>query len=102
VFDDSFEHEAKYEEEGTENDDCVRVVLIADIWHPDLSNEEVRIFSFIANAQMKALKKLSDQATATADAADQASDDFYSVITNARKQLTVPESHIWGYDVRDD
>jgi aspartate beta-hydroxylase len=39
VFDDSFEHEAW-------NDDVHdRVVLIVDLWHPDLSDEEVRLLA---------------------------------------------------------
>ena len=35
IFDDSFEHEIKHEGEG------YRVVLIADIWHPGLTAEEI-------------------------------------------------------------
>ncbi len=39
VFDDSFEHEAW-------NDDVYdRVVLIIDLWHPDLTDEEVRLLA---------------------------------------------------------
>jgi len=37
VFDDSFEHEA------WNRDVRDRVVLIVDVWHPDLSDEEVRL-----------------------------------------------------------
>ena len=40
LFDDSFLHEA------SNNCDKPRVVLIVDIWHPDLSKEEV-LFVFI-------------------------------------------------------
>ena len=35
IFDDSFEHEAE------NTSDLPRVVLIIDIWHPDLSNDDV-------------------------------------------------------------
>jgi aspartyl/asparaginyl beta-hydroxylase (cupin superfamily) len=37
VFDDSFEHEA------WNRDVRDRVVLIVDLWHPDLTGEEVRL-----------------------------------------------------------
>ena len=38
VFDDSFEHEAANEHE-TEP----RIVLVVDFWHPDFSDEEVKV-----------------------------------------------------------
>ena len=41
LFDDSFEHEASNES------DSPRVVLIIDIWHPDLTREEVSHLLFI-------------------------------------------------------
>ena len=41
IFDDSFEHEAWCETETT------RVVLIFDIWHPDLSDNEIRFLTFL-------------------------------------------------------
>ena len=37
IFDDSFEHEAWNDASSP------RIVLIFDIWHPDFSNEEVRV-----------------------------------------------------------
>lgn len=39
VFDDSFVHEAR------NNGATTRIVLIADIWHPDLSDAEVRVLN---------------------------------------------------------
>lgn len=41
VFDDSFYHEA-----ANEHPTQPRIVLIVDVWHPDLTNEEVNICSF--------------------------------------------------------
>jgi len=38
VFDDSFLHEAYHAGKTT------RVTLIIDIWHPDLSKEEIKFF----------------------------------------------------------
>ena len=41
IFDDSFEHEVF--NPPSANGVLPRVVLIIDIWHPDLTNEEVLI-----------------------------------------------------------
>mgnify|MGYP001216781997 FL=1 len=51
VFDDSFEHEAWNDSKKS------RVVLIFDIWHPDLSDQEVKFLSFIQKAQLRAESK---------------------------------------------
>eukprot|EP01041_Mallomonas_annulata_P000927 gene928-1797_t len=53
VFDDSFEHEA----ENTSG--LPRVVLIVDVWHPDLSDDEVKVFDFINKAQILAARRLA-------------------------------------------
>ena len=56
LFDDSFEHEAF-------NDaDTPRVVLIIDVWHPDLSEKERQFFRFLQKAQLTAAKRLQKQA----------------------------------------
>jgi len=55
LFDDSFSHEAE------NNTNKPRVVLIIDIWHPDLSDEEVKVFEFINKAQILAARRLSKQ-----------------------------------------
>jgi hypothetical protein len=44
LFDDSFLHEA-----ANSSSSEPRVVLIVDVWHPDLSDEEVGSFSFFFN-----------------------------------------------------
>lgn len=41
MFDDSFEHEAWHDGPHT------RVILIADFWHPDLSDKEVHFFNLL-------------------------------------------------------
>ena len=51
VFDDSFEHEAWNDSKKS------RVVLIFDIWHPDLSDQEVKFLGFIQKAQLRAERK---------------------------------------------
>ena len=51
VFDDSFEHEAGYD--LPTDTDCVssnlpcRVVLVTDIWHPDLTDDEVKFIELL-------------------------------------------------------
>lgn len=74
VFDDSFEHEAVAWGSGP------RLVLIFDIWHPQLADAEVKVLAFIRSAQLRAAKALS--------AAGQASgtSDFYTVLAEAAKQ----------------
>jgi aspartate beta-hydroxylase len=41
IFDDSFNHEAWHEGEAT------RIILILDLWHPELSDQEVKFFSML-------------------------------------------------------
>ena len=54
IFDDSFEHEVF-------NTSLLypRIILIIDIWHPDLTNEEIHFFNFLNKLQIKAAKKIS-------------------------------------------
>lgn len=46
VFDDSFNHEAWHNGKQT------RVILIADFWHPDLTDKEVKFLSFLMNVSI--------------------------------------------------
>ena len=48
VFDDSFEHEAWHRGKST------RIVLVFDVWHPDLSDREVQFLSCLQRARMRA------------------------------------------------
>lgn len=41
TFDDSFEHEL------WNNDETIRAVLILDVWHPDLTADEIRALSYL-------------------------------------------------------
>jgi len=56
AWDHSFEHEAWHE--GNET----RVVLIVDIWHPDLSNPEVQLLRTMQNCRLRAGKVLAEHA----------------------------------------
>ncbi|KAJ1450571.1 Aspartyl/Asparaginyl beta-hydroxylase-domain-containing protein [Pelagophyceae sp. CCMP2097] len=72
VFDDSFEHEAW-------NDDPMhaRIVLVVDVWHPDLSLRETKFLGFLQTAAMKRDKR--ECAVRGMD-----DDNFYAVIDKAR------------------
>eukprot|EP00501_MAST-03F_sp_TOSAG23-6_P001324 GSMAST32.ASY1.ANO1.1372.1 assembled CDS len=54
VFDDSFEHEAWNDTSES------RINLIFDIWHPDLTQQEVKFFEILRNSQMRAEKKATE------------------------------------------
>ena len=75
LFDDSFEHEA-WNRHPTQP----RVVLIVDVWHPDLSDEEVKFLSFVHKANVRAAKA----ASATRGGAVSGSADFLTVLEDAR------------------
>jgi aspartate beta-hydroxylase len=42
VFDDSFEHEA-----WNDHPSATRIVLIVDVWHPDLTPKETKFMAFL-------------------------------------------------------
>jgi aspartate beta-hydroxylase len=73
VFDDSFEHEAWHDGKDT------RVILIADLWHPDLTADEIKFLTMLQNARMKTEKYISEQ--------DPDRDNFFSVIEDSRDLL---------------
>ena len=56
IFDDSLEHEA-WNDEGEKT----RIVLIVDIWHPDLSDREVKFLDFVLKSQMRMQKKMCER-----------------------------------------
>lgn len=73
VFDDSFEHEAWHD--GRE----ARVVLIFDVWHPDLSDEEVRFLAFLQKNKMRA--------EMAADEQQPQDESFYKLLADGRHLL---------------
>jgi aspartate beta-hydroxylase len=105
VFDDSFEHEVfhlnKYE--------APRVVLIIDIWHPDLTEAEVKFLRFLESQQQKNLARLMVTYNTSAKDACEGnekldlsptegiidSDTFLSVIMKARGAV-VDDALVWG------
>lgn len=47
VFDDSFEHEA-----WNNSEEERRICLIVDLWHPDLTKQEITLLKFLEKAKM--------------------------------------------------
>jgi len=88
VFDDSHQHEAWHDEvEGGGSE--ARVVLIVDVWHPDLSDEEVRFLSFVRAAQMRRAKAMSE-ARGVPRALN-----FFAVLADARR-IGADDSNVFG------
>ncbi|KAH8056873.1 peptide-aspartate beta-dioxygenase [Aureococcus anophagefferens] len=83
VFDDSFNHEA-----WNDHASAGRIVLIFDVWHPDLSPKEVKLLSFLQTAAMKRDKRICDAQGVDAD-------NFYAVIDKARA-ATPDAASIWA------
>jgi len=79
VFDDSFEHEAWHA--GAET----RFVLIFDVWHPDLSDEEVRFLAFLQRSKMRA--------EMAADERQPADESFYKLLVDSKALL--PDDSWW-------
>lgn len=55
IFDDSFNHEAWHDGQQT------RINLIVDIWHPELTDAEVKFFTVLLKSRLKADKILSEK-----------------------------------------
>lgn len=98
VFDDSFEHEA-INESKTEP----RIILIFDVWHPDLSESEVRFLNYLSRQRRAAWRR--HRATAeettinTMITLEEANTDFYSVIEAGRRAKDrVSTDEVWGSD----
>ena len=97
IFDDSFQHEAWHDAASAENVDgsasCAseaRIVLICDVWHPDLSDAEVKLLSYLRSAQMRRAKALSEARAMPPSA------DFYAVLADARRRGADDEAVFGG------
>ena len=115
IFDDSLEHEA-----WNDHSNQARIVLIFDIWHPDLTKKEIKFLSFLRKAEMKLEKKLCKLAAAndhnlTKDDGDsnnnnkksieeenKANENFFQILEKAR-DLKIEPSDLWGvYDLQNN
>lgn len=72
VFDDSFQHEA------ANYASSARIVLIVDVWHPDLTDPEVKLLELIRKSQLRAAKAMGSSDGVSSD------DDFFRVLQAAR------------------
>jgi aspartate beta-hydroxylase len=98
IFDDSFYHEA-----GNDSSIHPRIVLIIDVWHPDLTDAEVRILEFINKGQISAAKRLAKQAQEEQEQAEEngtesPSHSFLTTIElNKQKGISEEDAvRIWG------
>merc|ERR1712060_1014813 len=84
AWDHSFEHEAWHE--GNET----RVVLIVDVWHPDLSDAEVKFLSTLQNCRLRAGRALADECAKQKEkrVVGAEEDTYFEIIEKARHLLT--------------
>ena len=87
IFDDSFIHEAS---NLSSNNVIPRVILIFDIWHPDLSDEEVKFLSFLENAKMKSIRKYIESNEINDE------DNIFASIIIKAQSVEVNQSKVWG------
>merc|ERR1712183_596352 len=78
AWDHSFEHEAWHE--GNET----RVVLIVDIWHPDLTDPEVKFLSTLQSCRLRAARMLLEKN----ESANVGDASYFEIIERARHLLT--------------
>eukprot|EP00439_Symbiodinium_sp_Y106_P017396 s2549_g2.t1 len=84
VWDHSYEHEAWHE--GPET----RVVLIVDIWHPDLTDAEVKFLRTLQSCRLRAGKALAElSAEMQGKGPEEAS--YFEIVEKARSLLTTDD-----------
>lgn len=85
VWDHSFEHEAWHE--GNET----RVVLIVDIWHPDLTDPEVKFLSTLQNCRLRAGRAMAEHLAEQQEkegSQDGKDATYFEIVERARSLLT--------------
>eukprot|EP00756_Hemistasia_phaeocysticola_P045691 Hpha_TRINITY_DN19439_c0_g1::TRINITY_DN19439_c0_g1_i1::g.45818::m.45818/K00476/ASPH; aspartate beta-hydroxylase len=92
VFDDSFLHHAVNGSKVSS-----RLVLIADLWHPDLSDDEVDLLALMQNLHERTLQRhaveIEEEFGDDDDDDDDISDfNFYSVLRRSSKAPPPPDS----------
>eukprot|EP00164_Ancoracysta_twista_P009761 GFYU01014525.1.p1 GENE.GFYU01014525.1~~GFYU01014525.1.p1 ORF type:complete len:368 (-),score=108.77 GFYU01014525.1:52-1155(-) len=73
IMDDSYEHEAWHDGEQ------LRFVLIFDMWHPDLSDREVKFFNYLSRSRLRAEKMASES--------DDTDSNFFSLLEKTKDIL---------------
>lgn len=81
AWDHSYEHEAWHDGEET------RIVLIVDIWHPDLSDDEVKFLRTLQNCRLRAGRAMAEmlENKGPEDAT------YFDIVERARTLLTSDE-----------
>mmetsp|Transcript_58696 Transcript_58696/g.191416 ORF Transcript_58696/g.191416 Transcript_58696/m.191416 type:complete len:371 (-) Transcript_58696:32-1144(-) len=86
IWDHSFEHEAWHEGDET------RVVLIVDIWHPDLTEPEVKFLGTLQSCRLRAGRALVERAAAEQEergvGRDPQDATYFEIVEKARHLLT--------------
>lgn len=85
VWDHSFEHEAWHE--GTET----RVVLIVDVWHPDLTDAEVKFLRTLQNCRLRVGRMLAEHQEAKGHQQEPQDATYFDIVERARHLLTDDE-----------
>mmetsp|Transcript_9164 Transcript_9164/g.14957 ORF Transcript_9164/g.14957 Transcript_9164/m.14957 type:complete len:386 (-) Transcript_9164:54-1211(-) len=92
AWDHSFEHEAWHD--GSET----RIVLIVDIWHPDLSDAEVNFLRTMQNCRLRAGRALAEQAQeqleeakARGEKTGEDASTYFDIVEKAKHLLTDDE-----------
>eukprot|EP00931_Biecheleriopsis_adriatica_P060910 TRINITY_DN36595_c0_g1_i1.p1 TRINITY_DN36595_c0_g1~~TRINITY_DN36595_c0_g1_i1.p1 ORF type:complete len:384 (+),score=71.69 TRINITY_DN36595_c0_g1_i1:174-1154(+) len=80
VWDHSYEHEAWHE--GSET----RFVLIVDVWHPDLTDAEVKFLRTLQNCRLRAGKAMAE--LCEEDGRDPKDATYFDIVERARSLLT--------------
>ena len=81
VFDDSFQHEA-----WNDSESAARIVLIVDVWHPDLGDEEVKFLRFLQRAQLRAEREVARQ---------HGGDNLFTILQQSSK-MEAAEEEVWA------
>lgn len=98
IFDDSFYHEA-----ANDSSSSPRIVLIIDVWHPDLTDLEVKTLEFINKAQISAAKRLAKAMESSEVEKEGTSEGSFITTIAANKQMGITEEdavRIWGEYMR--
>ena len=76
-----------------------RIILIFDVWHPDLTPKEIKFFNFLRNAQLRAGKRMSDQ-NFKDNTSKSETVSFFDAIEKGRNEET-NQAAIWSINNED-
>jgi aspartate beta-hydroxylase len=92
AFQDSWEHEAWLDEEATSS----RATLVVDVWHPMLTDEEVKALGFIKASSMRGSKAASEAGVIPL------SQDYFKALQCGRKAGVEDKAVFFGCPVVED